>query len=69
MSVVSMMVIRKIDRELSDAQEDCLKGIDEAKRLVAKKVIEFLDGWTPRLSYRERIEVLDYVEEEYGLCL
>ena len=69
MSIVSMMVIRKIDRELSDAQEDCRKGIAEAKQLVAQKVIEYLDGWTPRLSYRERIEVLDYVEEEYGICL
>ena len=69
MSVISMMVIRKIDRELGDAQEDCRKGIAEAKQLVAQKVIEYLDGWNPRLSYRERSEVLDYVEEEYGLCL
>ena len=69
MSIMSMMVIRKIDRELGDAKEDCLNGVDEARRLVSRTVIEYLEGWTPRLSYKERIEVLDYVEEEYGVAI
>ena len=69
MSIMSMKVIRKIDKDLSDAREDCLKGVEVARRQVSRTVLNTLDGWDPILSTKERNEVLDYVKEEYGVIL
>ena len=70
MSITAILVARRIDKKVGFFKEDCLKGSSaEAQKVVTQTVTKFLEFWSPRLNDKERCEVLDYIEKEYGVII
>ena len=71
MSEIALDVTTKIAKELSDCMEDCKKGAIsiELRGFVIRTILNIMDEWTPRLNYRTRCEVLDWVQREFGICM
>ena len=69
--VEALEVVRVIDKQFGDMKEDAIKGVlpDSAKRLMINTVIDLLDHWSPRLNYRSRVQVLEWVEDEYSIYI
>ena len=71
MSEVAIEVTTKIATDLSDCIEDCKRGrlSNELRGFVIRTILKIMDEWNPRLNYRTRCEVLDWVEHEFGICM
>ena len=71
MSSFAREVIRKINEVCGSYREDCVKGVAsyEVERMIIRTTIEIIEYWNPRLSYKERVEVLEYMENEYKLYI
>lgn len=71
MNEVSQEVAECIDNQLYDCKDDCKNGMlsESMLKCVIRTVTVTMDNWTPKLSYSMRCEVLDWFQNEYGLCL
>ena len=71
MSEIAIEVTGKIATELSDCMEDCKAGrlSNGMRGSVIRIILKIMDEWTPRLNYRTRCEVLDWVQCELGICM
>jgi hypothetical protein len=71
MSTTAQQVADHIDSRINDCKDACKSGnlVGDARGCIIRTVIGILDGWTPRLKYATRCEVLNWLQAEYGLCL
>lgn len=71
MNEISQEVAESLDEQLYDCKEECQNGLlsGDMYACVIRTVLDTLDNWTPRLTYAIRCEVLDWFQNEYGLCL
>ena len=71
LSILSQEVAERIDEQLDDCKAECLRGqlSGDMYECVIQTVTNILDSWEPRLKYATRCEILDWFQEEYGICL
>ena len=71
MNKISQEVAESLDEQLYDCKEECKSGMLSGSMYacVIQTVLDTLDNWTPRLTYAIRCEILDWFQNEYGLCL
>lgn len=71
MHEVSQEVADNLEEQLYDCKEDCKMGMvsGDMRNCVIKTVLDTLDNWTPKLTGGMRLEVLDWFQDEYGICL
>ncbi len=71
MSKLAQEVTAEIGREFSDCMEDCKMGrlSYDVKGIIIRNILKIMDTWNPRLNYSIRCEVLDWVQENFGICM
>ena len=71
LSKTAQEVADQIDRDLYDCKEECKSGLlyGELRVIVIRTILKIMDEWQPRLNRTVRMEVLDWVQREYGICM
>ena len=71
MSELAQEVATCIDEQLYDCKNLTRKGMldGEMMRCVIRTAVDTMDNWPVRLKAIVRIEVCDWFQAEYGICL
>lgn len=64
-------VIGSIEHEVGDAKDAAKEGLlyGDARGCVIRAILNIMDNRRPRLTYKERLAICDYVQDQYGICM
>ncbi|MFR2535020.1 MAG: hypothetical protein ACLS95_07375 [Clostridia bacterium] len=71
MSEIAQEVADCLEEQLYDCKDDCRMGRVSGSMIqcIIQTVLDTLDNWSPKLTAVVRLEVLDWFQSVYGLCL